>query len=220
MTPDVPVRLTLCALVLLWVSSTAAAAQPVTPAESPEPGTTRAEIQRALQEVQRKYGADAVLLQGSLMGNAIRNGSLLETTIAVDGFEEQAGKVLLNFTLGTGIVYDDRVSTAEDRAADIWTGVVVTTLRDFRRLNLSADAVGFRIGYTHRPYPPETADLRTELRDDPGVVETLSCSVLLDDVAAFGAGALTPQELADRATVRVNDSPQRLKLPATPAPTP
>jgi len=222
MTSDVPRRLARCGLVflLLWAGRGAASAEGPTPAETPEPGTTRADIQRTLQDVQRKYGADAVLLQGSLLGNAIRSGSVLEATIAVDGFEERAGKRLLSFTLGTGIVYDDRVSTAETRAAHIWTGVVVASLREFRRLNLTADGVGFRIGYTHRPYPPETADLRTELRDRPGTAEILSCSLLLDDVAAFGAGALTPQELADRATVLVNDRPERLRLPVTTAPAP
>ncbi len=222
MTSNLPCRLARygLTLLLLWAGDQTAQAQAPAPAETPEPGTRRAEIQHALQEVQRKYGADAVLLQGSLLGNAIRSGSLLEATIAVDGFQERAGKRLLSFSLGTGIVYDDGVSTAETRAAHIWTDVVVASLREFRRLNVTADGVGLQIGYTHRPYPPDTADLRTELRDDPGTTETLSCSVLLDDVAALGAGTISPQELADRASVLVNDTPHRLTLPVTPTPTP
>ena len=74
----------------------------------PEEGTSRKEILDTLHDLQRKYGSDAVLMEGHLLGQAIRSGSILEAVISVSGVEERDGKRFLAFKLETGIVYNDR----------------------------------------------------------------------------------------------------------------
>ena len=178
----------------------------------PEEGTSRQEILDSLHALQRKYGSDAVLMEGHLLGQAIRSGSILEAVISVEGVEERNGKRFLTFKLETGIVYNDREVAAHERSARAWSEIVEVTLRQFHKPSVPADGVAVVVSYTHKPYT-DLADLHEHLKETHGEPEAVAFYVLLPDIVDLNADRITPQQLVDRSTVLLNGAPAHLTLP-------
>ena len=99
-------------------------AQESPPAASDDGPSSKAEIFNAMQDVRRKYGSDAVMLEGHLLGHAVRSGSVGEAVVSVGGFEDSDGKRFLTFQLETGIIYNDREVSAAARPARVWSEIV------------------------------------------------------------------------------------------------
>jgi hypothetical protein len=209
------------AAALLNAATVAARADDAPPAEArteeeaAEAAIAHKEIAHALQDVQRKYGADAVMLEGHLLGNAIRGGSILEATVAVGGVEERDGRRFLAFTVETGIIYNDREVDAAGRPVRVWTDVVEATLRKFHTMKVPADGIAVTLGYRHKPYGDE-ADLRAHLHESHGQAETAAFYLLLSDVTELIAQHLNGQQLIDRAVVLVDGAPTKILLGLTP----
>ena len=205
-------------------NATASAAEPQFrgtpgPDDTIEAATTRKEVLQALQDVQRKYGADAVMMEGHLIGQAIRGGSIVEAEVSVPGIEERDGKRFLTFKVETGIIYNDREITPAARPARVWADVVETTLRKFHALTLPADGIALRCGYAHKPYIDEP-DLRAHLSEGRGDPEAAAFYLLLSDVTELMSNRITGQQLADRSIILVDGTAMHVVLPApTPAPT-
>jgi len=200
----------LALLALTCGSSTVAAEEPEPPAE---PGTSRKEIQDSLHELQRKYGSDAVLMEGALLGQAIRGGSILEAVISVPGIEERNGKRFLTFKLETGIIYNDREVAPHERSMRAWSEIVEASLRQFHKPSFPADGVAVVLSYTHKSYS-DLADLHAQLKEGHGDPEAVSFYLLTPDVVELNADRITPQQLIDRSTVLLNGEPAHLTLPA------
>jgi hypothetical protein len=184
-----------------------------------EQPSSREEIAQAMQELERKYGKDAVAFEGQLLGQAVRSGSILAAVISVPGVRERDGARFLAFDLDTGIIFNDRDTDAAQRPAEVWTQIVVPSLQQFAALRLPADGVALLISYRHRPYA-DLSELHAQLRDDPGSTETAAFYVRIADAAELAAKRLTSQQLVDRSTVLVDDTPRRLTVPEpTPVPT-
>ncbi len=199
-------------IVLCGISGPAAAEDTAaTPTPSEEALQARQDILRTLQDVQRKYGRDAVLIEGHLLGLAIQAGSVLEAAISVPGVEERSGKRFLTFKLDTGIIYNDRELARPGRAARAWRDIVETSLRKFRNLTVPADGLGLLVGYTHKEYVDE-ADLRRRLTEGHGESEATAFYLLIEDVAELLADRITGQQLIDRSTVLIDGSPARILL--------
>jgi len=194
------------------------AVPPPAPEQFDDAGTTQAEVLEALRDVQTKFGSDAVLLEGHLLGYAIRSGSVLEAKISVPGLQEREGKQFLAFNLETGIVYNDREIAASARVVRIWADIIEATLHRFHTLTLTADGIVLLVGYAHKSYADE-ADLRAHLDEGRGTLELAAFYLPLADVRELLAEHITGQQLADRATITVDGEPTRLLLP-TPEPTP
>jgi len=192
----------------------AAHAQIPSPTDTREPGTTRQDILRAVRDLQRAYGRDAVMLHATLLAQAIRSGAVTEVEIAAPGIEERDGKRFLAFHLDTGIVYNDREINAEARLAHLWTDIVEGTLRTFRALSVPADGVVFALRYSHKPYADEP-DLRAHLHAPPPVVQAATFYLLLGDISERLSQHLSSQQLADRAVVLVDGSPAHVTVEAT-----
>lgn len=185
-----------------------------TPASaSEESGSSRKEILAALHAVQKRYGPDAVMIQGQLLGQAIRGGSIVDAAISIPGFEDRNGKRFLAFKLETGIIYNDHELAAAARPVRIWTDIVEISLRNFQKLTLPADGVGFILAYAHKAYADE-ADLRAHLADSRGEPEWAAFYLLIADLTELIANRITGQQLLDRSTVLVNGSPTRLVVDA------
>ncbi len=182
-----------------------------------EPGTSRKEVLSSLQEIQRKYGSDAVMMEGQLLGEAIRGGSIVDAAISISGYEERGGKRFLAFQLETGIIYNDRDVSAPARPLRLWAEVIEISLRKFPKLTLPAEGVAVLTSYAHKPYESE-ADLRRHLHEDRGQAETVAFYFLVSDIGELVANRITSQQLIDRATILVNGTPTRLVI--DPAPTP
>jgi hypothetical protein len=179
----------------------------------PEEGTTHKEIVDALHDLQRKYGSDAVLMEGQLLGQAIRSGSILEAVISVPGVEERNGKRFLAFKLETGIIYNDREVAPHERTAHVWTEIVEASLRQFHKPSVPADGIAVLVEYTHKPYV-DLADLHTHLKEDHGQPEVIAFYVLVPDIIDLNANRITPQQLIDRSLILLNGEPAHLMLPA------
>lgn len=205
------------------LNATAAAEEPQFrgtpgPDDTVEAATTGREVVQALQDVQRNYGADAVMMEGHLIGQAIRGGSIVEAEVSVPGIEERDGKRFLTFKIETGIIYNDREITPAVRPARMWSDVVEATLRKFHALTLPADGIALRCGYTHKPYVDE-ADVRAHLSEGRGAPEAAAFYLLLSDVTELMSNHITGQQLADRSIVLVDGTPMHIVL-ESPTPTP
>lgn len=191
-----------------------APAQPtpaVTPSADDEP-STREEILRSLKDVQQKYGGDAVMLEGHLLGHAIQGGSILEAVISIPGIEEYAGKRFLAFTLETGIVYNDHeLVTAARRHARAWKDIVEMTLKKFQTLTVPADGLLLTLSWSHKPYADET-ELRAHLKEDRGQAEMAKFYLLTADITELITRRISGQQLVDRSTVLVDGAPAHLVL--------
>ena len=187
------------------------------PADAEQSGI-RKEILSSLHDVERQYGRDAVMMEGQLLGQVIRSGSIVDAVISISGFEERDGRRYLAFKLDTGIIYNDREVTPAARPVRLWTDIVEPSLRKFEKLNLPADGVVLVLAYAHKQYVDE-ADLRAHLRDSPGDPESVAFYIRSADVAELTANHITGQRLIDRATVLFNGAPAHLVLGApTPLP--
>lgn len=174
--------------------------------------SSKTEIFNAMQDVRRKYGSDAVLLQGHLMSHAVRNdGAVGETVASVGGFEDRDGKRFLTFQLETGIVYNDRELSAAARPVRAWSDIVEASLRKFHTLTLPADGIVLRLGYAHREYDTE-AELRTHFREQPGTPETTVFYLMLPDVGDLLSDRITGQQLIERSATLVNGTPAHIVL--------
>jgi hypothetical protein len=188
-----------------------------TPSEDlQEADSARKEILSSLQDLQRRYGRDAVMMEGHLLGHAVRGGSIMDAAISLPGVEERGGKRFLVFKLDTGIIYNDREVGAASRPARVWNDIVEVSLRKFRALGFQADGVAFLLGYAHKEYADE-AELRAHLHDSPGTPEAAAFYLLISDVTELVNSRITSQQLLDRATVLIDGTPTRLVL-ETPTP--
>lgn len=207
----------LVAAIALTSAHAARAQQWKPPTDAGQSGISK-EILASLHDVQRQYGKDAVMMEGQLLGQAIRSGSIVDAVISIPGFEEREGRRYVAFKLETGIIYNDREVIAAARPLRVWADIVEPSLRKFKTLDLPADGVALVFGYAHKQYADES-DLRAHLRDNPGDPELVTFYVLSSDVTELTADRITGQQLIDRATVLVNGSPTRLIVEApTPSP--
>jgi hypothetical protein len=208
----------IAAAVVATAAAHVAQAQKWKPSADAEQSSIQKEILNSLHDVQRQYGKDAVMMEGQLLGQAIRSGSVVDAVISIPGIEERNGRRYVAFKLDTGIIYNDREVPAAARPLRLWTDIAEPSLRKFEKLNLPADGVGLLLAYAHKQYVDE-ADLRAHLQDSPGDSESVAFYVLNSDVTELTANRITGQQLLDRATVLLNGSPTRLVLDA-PAPSP
>jgi len=193
---------------------------PPLPAQAPPAAgdgpSSKTEIFNAMQDVQRKYGSDAVMLQGHLMSQAVHNGAIGETVASVGDVENHDGKRFLVVQLETGIVYNDREISAAARPARLWSDIVEASLRKFHTLTVPADGIALRLGYRHREYDTE-AEVRAHFREQPGTPESAVFYLLLPDVIDLLSDRITAQQLVERSTTLVNDTPAHFEL-AVPTP--
>lgn len=202
-------------------------AGPDSVAEAPPPfGTPEADspaarnqekILRTLLTLEKRYGKDAVLLEGYALGSAIRNGSILEAEVNLPGYEERNGQRFLEVRLATGIVFNDHEHSATQRPMRLWTNIIEPSLRQFEKLTIAAEGVLFHITYAHKAYKDEL-ELREHLKDGRGDEERAHFYVLVSDVAEMLSQRISGQQLVDRATVLVNGTETRLTLEPTPPP--
>jgi hypothetical protein len=187
------------------------------PAESADGPSSHADILNAMQDVRRKYGSDAVMLEGHLLGQAVRSGAVGETTVSVGGFEERGGKRFLTFKVDTGIIFNDRDIGAASRPGRLWKDVAEASLRKFRSLTVPADGIALTLSYAHRESLDE-ADLRGRRHEEPGKSEAVVFYLLLPDVGDLVADRITGEQLIERSKVLLNGAPARVLLGA-PTPT-
>jgi hypothetical protein len=191
-------------------------------AGSEELPSSRQEINRALGELRRRYGDDAVRMQAHLLRSAVGGGSVLEASAGVAGIEQHEGKRYLRFDVVTGIVYDDASVPAAERPVRLWTDVVDPALRPFTAIDLPADGVVLVFVYQHVAYR-DRAELLQKLREAPAPSDEIRLHLSAREIVEFAHARLSASELLDHAAVELNGRPARIELPrsaAIPAPPP
>ncbi|HVN88091.1 MAG TPA: hypothetical protein VMW17_24880 [Candidatus Binatia bacterium] len=181
------------------------------------PAGPNPEMIRAIAEIRRKYGADAVMMEGTLLSHSIQAGSVLETAVTIADVQRRDARTYLVFAVETGLVYNDRELSADERLRRTWTRIVERSLRTFRALDLPADGLCLAITYSHKPYADEP-DLRSHLSEGHGERESVVLYLLTSDVSELLGNRIGGQQLADRSVVLVNDRPQRIRVEPTEAP--
>jgi hypothetical protein len=191
-------------------------------ARSDEP-SSKQEIVQALDDVQRKYGVDAVRMQTRLLESAIEGGAVLETSSGIAGYEEHEGKRYLRFDVMTGIVYDETAVKEGERAARIWLDVVDPALRKFVTLELPADGVALHLSFQHLAYRDRT-ELFRKHSEHPAPSQEMHVRLSNGEIVEFANARLTTNDLLDHSSVLLDGKPSRVDLtgvvPAERPPTP
>jgi len=177
----------------------------------------RSDILRTLRLLERKYGRDAVLLQGHALGAAVRHGAILEAEANLPGYVERQGRRFLEVRVATGIVFNDRDHSAMQRPMRMWTNIVESTLKQLETIEVGADGVLFHLTYAHKPYQDEM-QLREHLRGAARDEETTQFYVMTSDIRELMGKQISSQQLVDRATVLVDGVEAHLNLEPTPPP--
>jgi hypothetical protein len=186
--------------------------------DAAEPGTSRPEILNHLDDVRKRYGADAALMESALLTHSIAGGSIAEAAIAIDGFGDRDGKRFLTFRLDTGIVFNDRNVPPPTRWRHAWNSIVEKSLRQFRSLSVPADGLLVLVRYAHTTYDVDLAP-RAHLNAGPGEVEVVAFYLITSDLADLLTDNISAQQLLDRSTLLINGAPARIVL-ETNQPTP
>jgi len=195
------------AALLLFAAGTARALEP------PKVDSDTVAVEQmmlSLGEVARAFGPDAVVLQTALLNEAVRNGSILEATVQAPAYEQREGRKYVSFTLESGIVYNDKDVSAEDRVRRTWKEIVATALRRLTELQLKAEGLAVKVGYHHRAYDSERT-LREELPAGRGEPEKMSYFLAIDDAAGVAKGTLDPDVALGRSTVLRGDDQVKLE---------
>src|SRR3954447_23658672 len=116
------------------------------------PTTSREGVTKLLQKIRRKWGEDAVLIDTSLLLNAMRNGSVLASGSRIDGIKEYDGKRYLGFDVETGLVFDDNSRNEIARVHMLWHTIIVPPLQRLSKLSVPADGIVVRMQYFHSAY--------------------------------------------------------------------
>jgi len=195
---------------------------PVDPPSNPAADSVAArnqqKIMETLRRLEKKFGRDAVLLSGYALSLAVRHGAILEAEANLRGYEERGGQRFLTLHLASGIVFNDNDHSAAQRPMRVWTNIIEPSLRQLAEgISVGAEGVAFHVTYAHKAYKDEY-ELRDHLKDGRGDQETAKYFVRVTDVTEMLAQRLSGQQLADRATILVNDQPTQLTLEPTPAP--
>lgn len=208
--------LALCRVLFSPALLLAADAPAVTEGES-ELDRNHAQILRTLRQLEKKYGRDAVLLEGYALGLAVRSGAILEAEANLPGYVEHRGRRFLEVRIATGIVFNDHEHTALQRPMRLWTNIVDPALSQFETIDVGADGVLFHFTYAHKAYKDER-ELREHLRHATRDEQTAQFYVLTSDLNERLAKRISSQQLVDRATVLVDGNEARLNLEPTPPP--
>ncbi|GIW39707.1 MAG: hypothetical protein KatS3mg076_0284 [Candidatus Binatia bacterium] len=180
----------------------------------------RDRIVESLSEVAARFGPDAVLLQAYLLNEALRSGSILETTVSAPDIDERSGRKYLALTLDSGLVFDDAKTDADERVRLVWVHVVERALKRQKTFRVPAEGIAVRVRYHHRRYRDEDELRRSLPTEGRGKLESVSFYLGLDDLHGFLADRLSAQQLLDRSEVRLNGSPYRVRLRAPAGPEP
>jgi hypothetical protein len=164
-----------------------------------------------LQDLNKQYGPDTVTLVSWLLDAAARSGSVLTTSVQVNGNETREDAKFLVFQVDTGIIFNTRTMNQNGRLAVLWDKILAKAFTHLETLRVPADGVVVTLLYHSKSFP-ETDDL-SEHVDEPGPIEEAKFYFRTDPLQAYLHKELSPQTLLARSQVLINDTPTLLTLP-------
>jgi hypothetical protein len=174
-------------------------------------GTPPAGLFTLLQDLNKQYGPDAVTLVSWLLDAAVHSGSVLTSSVQVNGNEIREDAKFLVFQLDTGLIFNSRTLDQNGQLAVLWDKILAKAFTHLETLRVPTDGVMVTLLYHAKSFP-ETDDL-SEHVDEPGPLEAAKFYFRTDPLRAYLSKELSPQTLLSRSQVLVNDTPTTLTLP-------
>ena len=204
-------RKTLCSWLVLLVLMIAREARP----QENLPwggGTPPAGLFALLQDLNKQYGPDAVTLVSWLLDAAIHSGSMLTTSIQVNGDETRENAKFLVFQVDTGLIFNTRTVDQNGRLTMLWDKILARAFTHLETLRVPTDGIMVNLIYHSKSFP-ETDDI-SEHVDEPGPLEVAKFYFRTEPLRADLSKELPPQTLLSQSQVLINDTPTTLTLPA------
>jgi hypothetical protein len=166
-----------------------------------------AELLQLLDTLRQHYGPDTVVLLGSLLHAANHSGSVLTTSVRVNGPQVREGKTFLEFEVETGLIFNTNVTDQPARLYAVWRDILAEAFANLKTIHVPTDGILIHLRYHHRPYTPGE-DVST-LSDVPGEIEEAKFYFSGESLQQFLNKDLSAQDLLARTTVLINNVPVR-----------
>lgn len=163
------------------------------------------EVLEFLQSMKRQYGPDTVALVSWLLDAANRSGSVLTTSIRVDGNETKDNTTFLVIWVDTGLILNEQTIDQQGRLLTIWERILTKAFEHMDTIQVPADGVRVDLLYHHKSFP-ETDSLADHV-DEPGTIEEAKFYITSNHLRAFMKKEMSSQDLLSRTQVFVSDQP-------------
>ncbi len=108
------------------------------PGRTPEQQAALDEVAGELKRLANQYGPDSVILQSKLLIRSMSAGAIGPTEVRVAGPSTgEAGPGHLEIDVETGLVFDEKTTTAESRLDTVWKDVALPVLDEMRSFNIA-----------------------------------------------------------------------------------
>lgn len=158
-----------------------------------------------LQKMKRQYGPDTVELVSWLLDATNLSGSVLTSSIKVNGNETKDNISFLVISIDTGLILNERTIDQHGRLLTVWKKILTKAFAHMDNIKVPADGVMVDLRYHHTSFP-ETDSLADHV-DKPGPIEEAKFYITNDYLRAFMRKELSPQDLLSRTQVFVGDQP-------------
>ncbi len=163
------------------------------------------EVLKFLQNMKRQYGPDTVALVSWLIEAMNQSGSVLTSSVKVDGHEEKDNTRFLIFRVDTGLILNETQVDRNSRLLFVWEKIVGKAFQQMDTIEVPADGVVLDLRYHHKSFP-ETDSLSDHV-DEPGPVEEAKFYVHGDSLRAFMRKELSAHQLLSRTQVLIDGQP-------------
>lgn len=167
--------------------------------------TPSPEVLKFLQDMKRQYGPDTVALVSWLIEAMNHSGSVLTSSVKVDGNEMKNNTRFLIFRVDTGLILNETTVDRNSRLLLVWEKILGKAFLQMETIQVPADGVVIDLLYHHKSFP-ETDSLADHV-DEPGPIEEAKFYIHGDSLRAFMRKELSAHQLLSRTQVLVNGQP-------------
>ncbi|HXG20363.1 MAG TPA: hypothetical protein VNN62_14970 [Methylomirabilota bacterium] len=163
------------------------------------------EVLKFLQDMKKQYGPDTVALVSWLLDATNQSGSVLTSSIKVNGDETKDNTRFLVFLVDTGLILNEKTTDQNNRLLAVWERILTKAFLHMDTIHIPADGVLIDLLY-HRKSFPETDNIANHV-DEPGPIEEAKFYIHGDSLRAFMKKELSAQQLLNRTQVVVDGNP-------------
>jgi len=163
------------------------------------------EVLKFLQDMKKQYGPDTVALVSWLLDATNHSGSVLTSSIKVNGDETKDNTKFLVVLIDTGLILNEKTTDQNNRLLTVWEQILTKAFLQMDTIDIPADGVLIDLLY-HRKSFPETDNIADHV-DEPGPIEEAKFYIHGDLLRAFMRKELSAQQLLSRTQVVVDGNP-------------
>ena len=163
------------------------------------------EVLKFLQEMKKQYGPDTVALVSWLLDATNLSGSVLTSSIKVNGNETKDNSSFLVITVNTGLILNEQAIDQHGRLLTVWERILTKAFTHMDTIQVPADGIMVDLLYHHKSFS-ETDSIADHV-DEPGPIEEAKFYITSDHLRSFMRKELSAQDLLSRTQVFVDDQP-------------